>query len=446
MSTDTAEICQAPQGESISIDVGGKEIIFETGRLAKQASGSVIARFGGNVILAACVADKKPRPGVDFLPLQVDYREKFYAAGRFPGGFFKREARPGDPETIRARLIDRPLRPLFPEGYFHETQVFLVHLSTDNEHQADVVALTAAATALYISDIPFTTPVAAVRIGRVDDELIVNPLWEQMEESSLDLIVAGTSAAITMVEAGAKMVSEEVMLEALELAHAEIRKIIERIEDLAKRVGKEKFTITPPEVDETLRARVTELAEAKLESIHAITEKAERETALETAGGEVIAEILGEEEDAEREANIKEMFKGAYKSSLRAQMLSSGIRADGRRADEIRPIWGEVAVLPTAHGSAIFTRGQTQSLGVVTLGTVEDRQKVDNIQGQSFKRFMLHYNFPSYCVGETRRIMGPGRREIGHGALAERAILPAIPDEETFPQTIRVVSEILESN
>jgi polyribonucleotide nucleotidyltransferase len=432
--------------ETLTLEVGGKEITFETGQIARQANGAIIARFGGCVLLAACVSDAKVREGIDFLPLQIDYREKFYAAGRFPGGFFKREGRPGDPETVRARLIDRPLRPLFPDGYRNETQIFLVHLSTDQEQQADVVALTAAATALYISDIPFTTPVAGVRIGQIGDELVVNPTFEQMEESTLDLIVAGTKGAITMVEAGAQELSEENMLSALELAHSEIRKIIEKVEEFGRRIGKEKRDAPVVEVDEELRAKVQALAEPKIEAIHAITEKAERETALQTARDEVLEAMAGEEEDPEREGAIKGHFKDLYKTSLRHRILKERVRADGRRLDEVRPIWGEVGVLPGVHGSAVFTRGQTQSLGTVTLGTLEDQQKVDNIQGQSFKRFMLHYNFPPYCVGETRRIMGPGRREIGHGALAERALVPALPDSDDFPQTIRVVSEITESN
>ncbi|NUP88688.1 MAG: polyribonucleotide nucleotidyltransferase [Candidatus Sumerlaeia bacterium] len=436
----------APTGETLTLEVGGKTITFETGRIARQASGSIIARAGGNVILAAAVADSKPREGVDFLPLQIDYREKFYAAGKFPGGFFKREGRPGDPETLKARLIDRPLRPLFPEGYYHDTQVFVVHLSTDRTEQADVIALTAAATALYISEIPLTTPVAAVRVGRIDDQFVVNPTFEQMEDTTLDLVVAGTPAAITMVEAGASIIPESVMIEALELAHREIRAILERVVEFGKRVGKKKFAIVPPAVDEELRAKLAEVATAHFDKVHEIRDKAERETALTAARDAVIKTIIGDDADLEREAKIKGMWKDEYASSLRQRIIKDKIRADGRRPDEIRPIWGEAGLLPGTHGSALFTRGQTQALGVVTLGTVDDQQKIDNIQGETYKRFMLHYNFPPFSVGETRRIMGPGRREIGHGALAERALVPVLPDPESFPQTIRIVSEIMESN
>ncbi|MFH0794069.1 MAG: polyribonucleotide nucleotidyltransferase [bacterium] len=420
------------------------EAVIETGKVARQASGAVTVQVGGTVVLVAVVSAPNQREGQDFFPLMVDYREKFYAVGRFPGGFFKREARPSDGETLRARLIDRSLRPLFPEGYSDEVQVYVTVLSMDQKNPAEILALIGASAALYISDIPFSKPVAAVRIGRFEGNLVLNPTLQQLERSDLDLVVAGTKTAITMVESGAKEVSEEVMLDALEFGHKSIVELLKVQEDLRKKVGKPKQEVVAVEKKADIKKKVAGLAKSALPEIGKIFDKLKRQKKYDEELARIKAALA--EEFPEGEKEIAGEFAELYYHFVREQILDEGIRADGRKTEEIRPITCEVGVLPCAHGTALFTRGQTQSLGVVTLGTMDDQQTIDNLLGVSSKRFMLHYNFPSYSVGEVRVPRGPGRREIGHGALAERALEAVLPVQDEFPYTIRVVSEILESN
>ena len=426
------------------IPFGQQELILETGRLAKQANASILATVGGTVVLVSVVAADFAREGQDFFPLTVDYREKFYSAGKFPGGFFKREGRPGDLETLRARLIDRAIRPLFPKGYMNEVQVYCVVLSFDLENPAETAALTAASAALNISNIPFSTPVAAVRVAEVDGQLVLNPTYDQMTKTTLDLLVAGTKTDINMVEAGCEELSEARMIEALQFAHEGIRKAIEGQEELIARAGMPKNVFVAPEYNPELLAEVERMATPLLPELLELPSKMKREERVSEISKSIWEEL--KERFPDEGKKFGEIFHKVHKNYLRKRYFDTGLRADGRKFDQIRPITGEVSVLPKTHGSAVFTRGETQALAVVTLGTVGDQQKLDNILGVTLKRFMLHYNFPNFSVGETGRISGPGRREIGHGALAERALVPVIPDPEKFPYTIRVVSEILESN
>ncbi|HVP37855.1 MAG TPA: polyribonucleotide nucleotidyltransferase [Candidatus Saccharimonadales bacterium] len=427
----------------MSIEVGGRTLTLETGRMAKQASGSVTVQFGETVVLAAVVADKTPSTR-DFFPLTVEYREKTYAAGKIPGGFFKREGRPTEKEILSSRLIDRPLRPLFDKAFNYEIQIFATVLSSDQENDSDVLGLIGASAAIMVSDIPFPEPVGAVRIGRVNGELIVNPTFAQLEESELDVVVAATRENIIMVEGGCREVGEEVMLQAMRLGFQEAQPVIDLQHRLREAAGKPKRSI--PDVPDTsaleadIRARCAEavraagriaLKEDREKEMSRITEEAT--AALAEAYPDLAPQIPVRVEELERE-------------ELRRAILEEDRRADGRDARTIRPITCEVGVLPRTHGSALFTRGQTQALAVCTLGTSMDEQRVEELEGQSWKSYMLHYNFPPFSVGEVRPLRGPGRREIGHGALAERAIEPVIPADEIFPYTIRLVSEILESN
>jgi len=423
---------------------GSSELILETGRLAKQASGAVLAQWGETVVLAAAVANDSPSENLDFFPLTVDYREKFYASGRIPGGFYKREGRPGTSETIRARLIDRPIRPLFPPDFHNETQVYVTVLSMDQEHPAELPAIIASSAALYLSEIPFNTPIGACRVSHIGDEFVLNPTFQEIEQSDLDLIAAGTKDALCMVESGANEVSEEIVLEALRLAHEEIIRVVGVQEQMRKDHGKPKMEYEGIEVNEKLKAEVDKRFRPHLEEIHKKYDKQERKK-LQKQINKDIQEAL-EEEYPECEREIAGYCEEIYTQDLRRMMLSEKLRADGRGYEDIRCVTGEVDALPRTHGSAIFTRGQTQAMAAVTLGTPDDRQTVDDIMGVTEKAFMLHYNFPAYSVGECRRPSGPGRREIGHGMLAERAIYPVIPENEQFPYTIRIVSEILESN
>lgn len=427
-----------------TIPYGKEDLILETGRLAKQANASILATVGGTVVLVSVVAADKAVEGMDFFPLMVDYREKFYSAGKFPGGYFKREGRPGDLETLRARLIDRAVRPLFPNGYKNEVQIYCVVLSFDLENAAETAALTAASAALNISNIPFSTPVAAVRVAEVDGQLVLNPTYDQMVNATLDLVVAGTKSDINMVEAGANELPEDRMIEALQFAHDAIRKAIEAQEQFISRCAVPKTQFVEPQDNPELAEEVRRMAEPLLPEMMEIPSKLKREERV----SEIRASIWEQLKDRfpDEAKRYGDVFYHVHKKFLRKRYLETGKRADGRGLTDIRPITGEVGVLPKTHGSAIFTRGETQALAAVTLGTVGDQQKLDNILGVSLKRFMLHYNFPNFSVGETGRISGPGRREIGHGALAERAITPVIPDAEHFPYTVRVVSEILESN
>lgn len=427
-----------------NVEIGGRTLTFECGKVARQADGSVQVRYGDTVVLVTACASKKPREGIDFMPLTVDYRENTYAAGKIPGGFFKREGRPNEKETLTSRLIDRPLRPLFPPGWDCETQVIALVLSYDQENDPDIHAVTGASTALMISDIPFSTPIGAVRMGLVDGEYVVNPTEEQQLSSRLDLIVAGSKTDVVMVEAGAQEVSEAEVLQALVIGQQEIRKLVEMQEELVREIGREKRPVKDQSFDQELYAKIEQSITGPLTEAVKVKGKLESYKAMDR-----VLEILQEgipKEDTEQRSQAKRIYEGILEKICRTEILANKRRTDGRADDEIRPITCEVGALPRTHGSAIFTRGETQALVTVTLGTSSDAQKLDWIEGESTRRFMLHYNFPPFSVGEARFLRGPGRREIGHGALAERALRPMMPSSEDFPYTVRLVSDILESN
>jgi polyribonucleotide nucleotidyltransferase len=427
-----------------NISLGRQTISIETGRLAKQADGAVIVRSGDTMVLVTACAAGSPREGIDFLPLTVDYREYTYASGRIPGGFFKREGKPSEKEVLTSRLIDRPVRPLFPSGWRHETQVIALVLSADAENDSDVLAITGASAALAISSIPFTRTIAGVRVGLIDGEYIINPTFEQRRRSRLDLVIAGSRDAIVMVESGAKEVSEEEMVQALEQGHAAIREIVSEIDTLAAAAGKKKIAVAKKEIGKEFYREVEEKIYVPLSEAMRIRGKLENYDRVDQVLEDLIASIP--EGEVERRTEAKQIFKELKEKVMRDEALERGRRLDGRAFDEIRPITIEVGVLPRAHGSSVFTRGETQALVTSTLGTAEDQQKIEMVEGETWKRFMLHYNFPPFSVGEVAFLRGPGRREVGHGALAERALFPLIPAEEKFPYTIRVVSDILESN
>jgi polyribonucleotide nucleotidyltransferase len=429
----------------VEVEVAGRTLRLETGRVAKQADGSIWASYGDTVVLATAVSAQTAKPGIDFLPLTVDYQEKAYAAGKIPGGYFKREGRPAEKEVLTSRLIDRPLRPLFPEGFYFETQVIASVLSADKTGSADVVGITAASAALAISNIPFNGPVAGVKIGYIKGQLVVNPDLEAMEQSDLHLVVAGTADAVMMVEAGANELSEQTMLQALELAHSEIKKIVQKIDELAKKVGCVKRKVVQESIDPTLQAEIKSLVAQPIRDAIMISNKSARQERLDQILAETVQK-LQKPEDASRERHVKIVFHQLEYTEVRKMILEKQSRADGRGPSDIRPITCEVGALPRAHGSAIFTRGETQSLAVVTLGTTDDEQRIDALEGEYTRTFMLHYNFPPFSVGEARPLRSPGRREVGHGALAERALKPVIPAKDVFPYTLRIVSEILESN
>jgi polyribonucleotide nucleotidyltransferase len=401
---------------TVEVEVAGRTLRLETGRVARQADGSIWASYGDTVVLATAVASQVAKPGIDFLPLTVDYQEKSFAAGKIPGGYFKREARPSEKAVLTSRLIDRPLRPLFPEGYYFETQVIASVLSADQTGSSDILAIIASSAALTISNIPFDNPIAGVRIGRLNGKLVVNPDLEAVAKSELQLVVAGTADAVMMVEAGANELSEAVMLEAIELAHAEIKKVVAKIRELQAVAGKPKRKVEKEHIDSALAVQVKALVAQGIREAIMIPNKAARQERLDEY------------------------------TEVRNMILEKGSRADGRGPADIRPITCEVSALPRTHGSAIFTRGETQSLAVVTLGTTDDEQRIDALEGEYMRTFMLHYNFPPFSVGEARPLRSPGRREVGHGALAERALAPVVPSKEAFPYTLRIVSDILESN
>jgi polyribonucleotide nucleotidyltransferase len=426
------------------LHIGQKTLRLETGKLAKQAHGSVIVRFGDSVVLVTACRAANAREGIDFLPLTVDYREYTYASGRIPGGFFKREGKPAEKEVLTSRVIDRPIRPLFPSGWRFETQIIALVLSADGENDTDVLAITGASAALAISEIPFEKTIAGVRVGLVDDEYVVNPTFEQRKRSKIDLVVAGSKDGIVMVEAGAKEVSEAQVVQALETAHAAIKQIVATIDDLAKEAGRKKVQVQKKEIGHDFYREVEEKVYVPLTEAMRIRGKLENYDRVDEALKDLVASIP--EGEVERKLEAKAIFKELKEKVLREEVLTHNVRLDGRTFDEVRPIWIETSVLPRTHGSAVFTRGETQALVTCTLGTAEDAQKIESFEGEQWKSFMLHYNFPPFSVGEVAFLRGPGRREVGHGALAERALTPMIPAEENFPYTIRVVSDILESN
>ncbi len=432
--------------EQVSVEIGGRTLTLETGKMARQAHGAVVARYGDTVVLATACMDSKPTEK-DFLPLTVDYREYTYSAGKIPGGFFKREGRPSEREILTSRLTDRPLRPLFPEGWSTETQIVSMVLSADSENDPDVIGVTAASAALYISKIPFEKPIAAVRVGLLDGKLVANPTVAEQKTSQLNIVVAGTDEAIVMVESGALEVSEDVVVDALEFGHAEIRKIVAVIRELQGRVKQEKVKVTPPAFDEEFYKQITKHFGDRLRDAldTAKHPKSESYEMVHTIHEEILSAIPEDDEDRRKLAT--RAFERLRERIFRDDMLIRHRRPDARAFDQVRQITCEVGVLPRVHGSALFTRGETQSLATATLGTKEDMQRLDLLfEEEAFKRFMLHYNFPPFSVGEVKFLRGPGRREIGHGALAERSLANLLPPEAEFPYAMRVVSDILESN
>ena len=429
-------------------EINGTKLKLETGKMAKQANGSIMATYGDTSILVTATMSE-PRPGVNFLPLMVNYEERIYAIGKIPGSVNRREGRPRDQATLNARLIDRPLRPLFPKGFRHDIQVVATILAVEDDNDPAVVAMNAASAALMISDIPFDGPIAGVRIGLIDGELKVNPDEDLSKESDLDLLVAGTEEAVMMVEASANEVSEDVFLDALDLAHEEIKKLAQMQIKMREEIGKEKMEFTPPELPEEYKKQLFEMAEAELRDAVFIKLKQEREEAISNVKDKVydeFMETLNEEQAEEFDGLIKDELDNVTKKVFREEVISNGKRPDGRNLDEVRPISAEVDLIPRVHGSGLFTRGETQALSVLTLGSSSDEQTIFGLGDDETKRFMHHYNFPPFCVGETSPMRGPGRREIGHGHLGEKAIGPVLPDQDEFPYTIRLVSEVLESN
>ncbi|MBV8851221.1 MAG: polyribonucleotide nucleotidyltransferase [Methylobacteriaceae bacterium] len=428
------------------LDWAGRKLVLETGKIARQADGAVLCTWGETTLLATVVGAKAPKPGQDFFPLTVNYQEKAFAAGRIPGGYFKREGRPSERETLISRLIDRPIRPLFPEGYRNDTQVIVTVLSHDLENEPDVLAMVAASAALTLSGIPFMGPVGAARVGHIGGKLKLNPTIEEMKDSTLDLVVAGTADAVLMVESEAKELSEEEMLEAVMIGHRGFQPVIDAIIRLAERAAKEPRDLKLADtsaVDEAVR----QVAEANLREAYKITQKAERYAAVDRVKASVQTQLFPEgAEGAYSKEAVSHAFHDLQGKVVRNNILDTGTRIDGRDVKTVRPILAEVGVLPRTHGSALFTRGETQALVVATLGTGEDEQYIDSLEGTYKERFLLHYNFPPYSVGETGRMGSPGRREIGHGKLAWRAIRPMLPSAAEFPYTVRVVSEITESN
>ena len=425
-------------------EIGGRILSIETGKLARQANGSCVVRCGDTMVLVTAVANKKPKENIDFFPLSVEYQEKTYAGGRIPGGFFKREGRPSEKEILSARLIDRPLRPLFPENFRNETQIAAFVLSSDKENDGDVLGTVGASLALSISDIPFSGPIAAVRVGRIAGEFIVNPTYSQTNESDLELVMAGSEDSILMVEGESKEIPEQDMISALEFGHQHIKQIIELEKEIISQFNPEKMEIILPEIPEGLLEKADQFSRDKIRKAIQIADKKTRHNQLTELRDETL-QHLGEEFE-EYQSLITEKLQTIEKEEVRAMILNEDRRLDGRGMDDIREISCEIGILPRTHGSALFTRGQTQSLGVTTLGTKIDEQIIETLEGESSKSYMLHYNFPPFSVGEVKPFRGPGRREIGHGNLAERSLKPILPTEDSFPYTIRIVSDILESN
>jgi len=430
----------------VECEIGGRTLIIETGRVAKQAAGSVTVRYGDTIVLVTACASADPREGIDFLPLTVDYLEKTFAAGKIPGGFFKREGKPTEKETLTSRFIDRPIRPLFPEGWACETQIIATVLSADTDNDPDTLAMIGASTALTISDIPFNGPIGGCRIGRVDGQIVINPTLTQLNDTDLEIILAASKDAIVMVEGGAQEASESEMIAALKAGHEALQPVIAAQNQLRALVNKEKRVIPPVEKDVALEGKVREFAQGRLVKAFAVKEKLARGKAIKEVKKELKAALITDDSPEELEGKVSALFGDLEAEIMRTQIASQKQRIDGRSLTEIRPITIEVGILPRAHGSALFTRGETQALVTATLGTSEDIQIIDTLLEEGTKHFMLHYNFPPFSVGETKPLRSPGRREIGHGALAERSVTKVLPDEEKFPYVIRIVSEILESN
>ncbi len=429
---------------SSELILGGKKLRIETGRVARQAAGECVVSYGDTVLLVCVTFQQDIDEGVDFLPLTVDYRELSFAAGKIPGGFIKREGRPSDNEILTSRLIDRPLRPLFPKDFRNQVQIIAHLLSSDVEHEADILGIIGAATALLISEIPFTTPVAAVKVGLKDGEYILNPSINQLETSKLNLVIVGTKESVVMIEGDAQEVSEEEVIGAITFAQPEITRLIAMEEEIQEKVGKEKLDLGQPYVDEELEDKIRATLGDDVGQISLFKEKKARDQAIHQLIKSAAEKIEDADEDIEKK--VRWVVEDLLRGQLRATVIQDKKRIDGRSLNEIRPVTCEIGVLPRTHGSALFTRGQTQSLSVTTLGSASDEQRIDAIYGEESKSFMLHYNFPPFSVGDVRPLRGPGRREIGHGALAERAIVSVLPKEDVFPYTIRVVSNILESN
>jgi polyribonucleotide nucleotidyltransferase len=430
---------------TVELEVAGRTLKLETGHLAKQADGAVLATYGDTYVLATAVASQAAKKDNDFLPLTVDYQEKAYSAGKIPGGFFRREGQPSEREKLTSRLIDRPMRPLFPEGWYYETQVIAMVISADQSGTSDVVGITAASAALAVSNIPFNGPVAAVRVARLKGQFVINPVLSALDECDLSLVVAGTADAVMMVEGGAAGLPEKVMIAAIERAHEEIKRIVEAINKLAAKCPKPKRAAVTEQIDPALTATVEALTATKIREAIFIPNKTARQERLDAIMAETV-DALKKEDDPDRARHVKLVFHNLEYTVVRKMILEGGKRADGRGPKDIRPITCEVGLLPRTHGSALFTRGETQALAVVTLGTSDDEQKIDALEGEYYRTFMLHYNFPPFSVGEARPLRSPGRREIGHGALADRALKPVLPTKQEFPYTVRLVSDILESN
>ncbi len=430
-----------------TIEWAGRTLTLETGRMARQADGAVLATYGETTVLATAVAQKEVKPGMDFFPLTVNYQEKYFAAGKIPGGYFKREGRPTDKETLTSRLIDRPIRPLFPKGFKNDTQIMLTVLSHDLENDPDIVGMVGASAALCLSGLPFLGPIGAARVGYKDGEYVINPAVDQMDELDLDLVVAGTADAVMMVESEAKELSEEVMLGAVMAGHEAFQPVIDMIIRLAEKAAKDPWDFTP-EDNSAIEAEVTKLVGDDIAKAYTITNKTERQAAVAEAKAKAVEAMAATEDnpDGVDPSVLKDVLKGVEASVVRGGIIKTGKRIDGRKLDEVRDIVSEATVLPRTHGSALFTRGETQALAVVTLGTGEDEQFIDALTGTYKERFLLHYNFPPYSVGETSFRLAPGRREIGHGKLAWRALNAVMPNAEEFPYTVRLVSEITESN
>ncbi|PWB72858.1 polyribonucleotide nucleotidyltransferase [candidate division GN15 bacterium] len=428
----------------VEFEIGGRMMTIETGKMAKQANGAVTVRYADSMVIATVCAATEPREGQDFFPLTVEYREKSYAAGKIPGGFFKREGRPSEKEILSARIIDRPIRPLFPDDFKGDTQCIAYVISHDQKNDTDVLALIGTAAAIAVSDIPIAKTIAGVRVGRIDGQLVINPQIDTLDESDLNITMAGSADSIAMVEGSAREVSEDVIIEALMFGHDHIKMIVAKIDELKAAAGKPVFEYTKSVIDPAIVEKVKELAGAKYDKFNRIADKDSRRTEKKKFQTEVLTALA--ETFPEKEANIKEVLEEIDAASMRSMILRENIRIDGRGPDDIRDITCEVGLLPRAHGSALFTRGQTQALVAVTLGTKIDEQRLDELEGESTKSYMLHYNFPPFSTGETKPIRGTSRREIGHGNLAERALQPVIPAETSFPYTVRVVSDVMESN